>query len=132
MIFDELNHVEISLKGSDLLLVLVVQGGGESRAGRRSHHATCVLLPLRLFGGGDLGEGTVAARLPQAQPPRRRRLVLALVLHLGRHLGSRLLSSLRREEEEWLVRKLIYRRLWEEVEFFGFFSNRKTLIFVSN
>lgn len=88
-------------KGADLFLVLVVQGGRESRAGRRSHHAARVLLPLRLFGGGDLGEGTVAARLPQAQPPRRRRLILALLLHLGRrHLSRRLLSRLRRKEEE--------------------------------
>lgn len=69
-----------------LLFVLVVQGGGEARAGGRAHHAGRVLLPLSFLGGRDLGQRPVAARLPQAQPPRRRRLVFALVLHFAREL----------------------------------------------
>lgn len=77
-----------------LLFVFVVQGGGETRARRRAHHPRCVLLPLRLLGGCDFGEGSVAARLPQPEPPRGRRLVLPLLLHFSRHLAGGL-SGLR-------------------------------------
>lgn len=91
------HYIKIKDVTVDLLFVFVVQGGGEARARRRAHHPSRVLLPLSLLGGCDLREGPVAARLPQPQPPRRRRLVLPLLLHFSRHLPSRL-SGLRGRE----------------------------------